>query len=113
MSPMANDLFPPRKATLPALGRRGFLVSMCAAGAVFGFPLHARGAMDPEAPGGLPLQAAGAKYEPTLWYWIDSAGKVNVNIIRAEMGQHVGTSIARILADELGANWDDVHIDHV
>jgi CO/xanthine dehydrogenase Mo-binding subunit len=110
---MANDMFPPHKKPLPELGRRGFLVSMCAAGAVFGFPRHALAAMNPEAPNGLPIEAAGAKYEPAIWYWIDSAGKVNVNIIRAEMGQHIGTSIARILADELGANWDDVHIDHV
>ena len=110
---MANDMFPPRRAARLELGRRGFLVSMCAAGAVFGFPRRAQAVMNPEAPDGLPLDAVGAKYEPTLWYWIDSTGKVNVNIIRAEMGQHVGTSIARILADELGANWDDVHIDHV
>jgi isoquinoline 1-oxidoreductase beta subunit len=110
---MANDIFPPHKSGMPETGRRGFVVSMCAAGAVFGFPRLARAAMNPEAPNGVPLEALGAVYEPTIWYWIDSTGKVNVNIIRAEMGQHVGTSIARILADELGANWDDVRIDHV
>ena len=97
----------------PDLTRRGFLVSMCATGAVFGFPGMAGAAMNPEAPNGLPIEAVGAKYEPTIWYWIDTEGHINVNIIRAEMGQHVGTAIARILADELGANWDDVHIDHV
>ncbi|MCB4770145.1 molybdopterin-dependent oxidoreductase [Ancylobacter sp. Lp-2] len=96
-----------------SLSRRGFLVSMCAAGAVFGFPRAGRAAMDPAVPGGAPIAAAGARYEPTLWYWIDAQGRVNVNIIRAEMGQHVGTAIARILADELGARWDDVHIEHV
>ena len=32
-------------------------------------------------------------------------GIVTVNIIRAEMGQHVGTALARILADELEADW--------
>ncbi|WP_395665864.1 hypothetical protein [Methylocella sp.] len=31
---------------------------------------------------------------------------MTVNIIRAEMGQHVGAALARILADELGAAWD-------
>lgn len=95
------------------LSRRGFLVSMCAAGAVFGFPCAGLAAMDPAMPGGTPIEAAGARYEPAIWYWIDSEGRINVNIIRAEMGQHVGTAIARILADELGANWDDVHIEHV
>ncbi|PMY02110.1 aldehyde dehydrogenase, partial [Pseudomonas sp. MPR-R2A5] len=34
-------------------------------------------------------------------------------IIRAEMGQHVGTALARILADELEADWDKVRIVHV
>lgn len=93
--------------------RRGFLVTMAAAGAVFGFPLQARAAMDPAVADGAPIQAAGARFEPTIWYWIDTRGRVNVNIVRAEMGQHVGTAIARILADELGAKWDDVSIEHV
>ena len=103
----------PAKARGPELGRRGFLISMCAAGAVFGFPKGSLAAMDPGAPDGLPVEAAGARYEPAIWYWIDADGIVNVNIIRAEMGQHVGTAIARILADELGANWEDVRITHV
>jgi CO/xanthine dehydrogenase Mo-binding subunit len=110
---MAEDLIFPNRSAMPRLNRRGFLVSMCAAGAVFGFPLGARAAMNPEATDGLPVTAVGARYEPTVWYWIDTDGIVNVNIIRAEMGQHVGTAIARILADELGANWDDVRIEHV
>lgn len=93
--------------------RRGFLVAMTAVGAVFGFPLRPQAAMDPAAADGAPIQAAGARFEPAIWYWIDARGRVNVNIIRAEMGQHVGTAIARILADELGAKWDDVSIEHV
>ena len=35
---------------------------------------------------------------------------VTVNIIRAEMGQHVGTALARIVADELEADWDKVRV---
>lgn len=111
---MANILKSlPRDRGMPELSRRGFVVSMCAAGAVFGFPKAGRAAMDPGVPSGKPLEAVGATYEPAVWYWIDSAGHVNVNIIRAEMGQHVGTAIARILADELGAKWNDVRIEHV
>ncbi|MHA3980548.1 xanthine dehydrogenase family protein molybdopterin-binding subunit [Halovulum sp. GXIMD14794] len=93
--------------------RRGFLVAMTAAGATFGFPAVSRAAMDPQAADGAPVTANGRRFEPTFWYWIDTDGTVNVNIIRAEMGQHVGTAIARILADELGASWDDVRITHV
>ena len=52
-------------------------------------------------------------FEPTIWYSIDRDGIVTVNIIRAEMGQHVGTALARILADELEADWDKVRLDAV
>ncbi|MBW4963596.1 xanthine dehydrogenase family protein molybdopterin-binding subunit [Sulfitobacter sp. CW3] len=95
------------------LSRRGFLVSMTAAGVAFGFPRASLAAMDPAASDGVPVTPTGDTFEPTLWYWIDSEGKVNVNITRAEMGQHVGTAIARILADELEVAWEDVNITHV
>ena len=36
-----------------------------------------------------------------------------MNISRAEMGQHVGTALAHIVAGELGANWYKVTIKHV
>lgn len=52
-------------------------------------------------------------FSPTVWYEIDSSGKIKVNIARAEMGQHVGTALAKIVAEELGADWNDVHIHHV
>ena len=38
---------------------------------------------------------------------------MTVNIIRAEMGQHVGTALARIVADELEADWTKVRLDMV
>ncbi|MEH6645030.1 xanthine dehydrogenase family protein molybdopterin-binding subunit [Sulfitobacter sp.] len=95
------------------MNRRGFMVSMTAAGVAFGFPRASSAAMDPAAADGFPVSSNGQTFEPTLWYWIDSDGRVNVNIIRAEMGQHVGTAIARILADELEVAWEDVHITHV
>lgn len=100
-------------AAAMAVSRRGFLVGMAASVAMFGFPRDALAAMDPAQPLGVPLEPDGAAFEPTIWYWIDGAGRINVNIINAEMGQHVGTGVARILAAELGANWDDVHITHV
>jgi len=95
------------------LSRRGFLVSMTAAGVAFGFPRASLAAMDPAAADGVPVAPTGETFEPSLWYWIDSEGKVNVNIIRAEMGQHVGTAIARILADELEVVVAGAGGDHV
>ena len=93
--------------------RRGFLIAMTSVGLSFGFPRHLMAAMDPASPDGKVLPIEGDVYEPSLWYSIDTAGKIKVNIIRSEMGQHVGTAIARILADELEASWDDVEIIHV
>jgi isoquinoline 1-oxidoreductase beta subunit len=80
------------------LSRRSFLITVGAAGATFALTG--------------PAEAADT-YAPTIWYTIDKAGNVTVNIIRAEMGQHVGTAIARIVADELEADWSKVKIDHV
>jgi isoquinoline 1-oxidoreductase beta subunit len=95
------------------LSRRSFLIAMTGATAVFGFPGAAKAEMDPATPTGAPPAAANPLFEPTIWYSIDADGFVTVNIIRAEMGQHVGTSLARILADELEADWDKVRIVHV
>jgi isoquinoline 1-oxidoreductase subunit beta len=87
----------PRPDTI--LSRRGFLITATAAGAAFSLA-------DPAA-------AETGAFSPTIWYDIDRAGIVTVHIIRAEMGQHVGTAIARIVADELEADWSKVRIDHV
>ena len=54
--------------------------------------------------------SASELFEPTIWYGIDPGGEVTINIKRAEMGQHVGTALARIVADELEADWGKVHI---
>lgn len=95
------------------LSRRGFLISATAAGVAFGYAGAAEAAMDPVVPDGTPVSATGDTFEPSMWYWIDAEGLVNVNIIRAEMGQHVGTALARILADELEVAWENVRITHV
>ena len=72
--------------------RRGFLVAMTLAGLSFGFPRGVLAAMDPATTDDAALPSEGAIYEPSVWYSIDNAGKVKVkvNIIRVEMGQHVG-----------------------
>src|SRR5262249_23183899 len=84
----------------PALSRRAFLVALAGAAVTFGFAA-AEGAA--EGPGS-------SAFEPTIWYRVDRDGVVTVNIIRAEMGQHIGTAVARILADELEVDWSNVRI---
>ncbi|TFU05866.1 xanthine dehydrogenase family protein molybdopterin-binding subunit [Polymorphobacter arshaanensis] len=96
-----------RDIALPT--RRSFLIATGAAGAVFGFARAGAGSLAPAtAPSTLPPQ-----FEPTIWYGIGRDGVVTVNIIRAEMGQHIGTSLARIIAEELAVDWDQVRIVHV
>src|SRR5262245_5268366 len=86
-----------------ALSRRGFLVGLAGAAVTFGF-----------APGeGLAEEHASNPFEPTIWYSLDREGIVTVNIIRAEMGQHIGTAIARILADGLEVEWSKLRVSAV
>lgn len=93
--------------------RRSFLAGSTAGGVLMGL-----GALLP----GATLQAAaeeladtgGSKvFSPAVWFELHTDGSVVVNIAKAEMGQHVGTALARIVADELGASWDDVTLAHV
>ena len=56
---------------------------------------------------------AAKSFSPNVWIEMNSSGEVLVNIAKAEMGQHVGTAFARIVCDELGADWHSVRIRHV
>ena len=86
-----------------ALSRRAFLVGMAGVAVTCGF-----------APAQGTAQESGeSPFEPSIWYGLDRDGIVTVNIIRAEMGQHIGTAIARILADELEVEWSNVRISAV
>ena len=93
----------------PAPTRRGFLINATSAGFAMAFALPRLGQAADNA------SAAGAviPFEPTIWYEIDRDGIVTVNIIRAEMGQHVGTALARIVAEELEVDWASVRLRYV
>ena len=92
---------------LPNPGRRRFLIAAGATGAAFGFAAAAEAAVSLGPYSGAPA------FEPSLWYAIDAQGMVTVNVVRAEMGQHVGTALASHVADDLEADWDQVRIVHV
>ena len=83
-----------------ALSRRAFLVGLASAAVTFRFASLE----------GIAAEAGPSTFEPTIWYSLDGDGIVTVNITRAEMGQHIGTAIARILADELEVEWSNVRI---
>jgi len=91
------------------LSRRTFLISSIAAGATFGFASSVGAANFLPLPD--PFKAtAGPLFEPTIWFSIDPNGVTSINIAKAEMGQHIGTALARILADELEADWSLVRL---
>ena len=38
-------------------------------------------------------------------------GTTTMHIVKAEMGQHIGTALAQIIAEELEVPWDKVRLD--
>jgi isoquinoline 1-oxidoreductase subunit beta len=48
-------------------------------------------------------------YEPNVWATISGDGKITVMVPVAEMGQGSMTSLPRIFAEELDADWQDVN----
>ncbi|CAM2159126.1 Membrane-bound aldehyde dehydrogenase [pyrroloquinoline-quinone] (plasmid) [Pararobbsia alpina] len=93
------------------LSRRSFLIATAAAGALFGFApaASALSVLGPSRPSAS-LDPAEPLFAPTVWFGVDRDGVVSVNVPKAEMGQHIGTAVARILADELEADWDKVQV---
>ncbi|MFB0911976.1 MAG: molybdopterin-dependent oxidoreductase, partial [Glaciecola sp.] len=91
--------------------RRSFLIGSIGGGLMMAFAPTIN-ALE-VASGGAVKQLTDKLFSPTVWFQIDTNGMILVNIARAEMGQHVGTAIARIVADELGADWQSVEIKHV
>jgi len=53
-----------------------------------------------------------ASFEPNQWLHIDAAGRVTIVAAKSEMGQGVRTSLPMIVAEELGADWSRVTVQH-
>src|ERR1700758_712248 len=50
-------------------------------------------------------------FTPSIWFTLTPDGKVTMHIVKAEMGQHIGTALAQIIAEELEVKWEDVRLD--
>jgi len=50
-------------------------------------------------------------FTPSIWFTITPDGKTTMHIVKAEMGQHIGTALAQIIAEELEVKWEDVRLD--
>ena len=95
------------------ISRRGFLISSTvgATGLLFARPSIAGttvvNLLDPGSPLVIP-----ENFTPSVWFTMQSSGFTNVHIFKQEIGQHVGTAFAQIVAEELELDWDKVAIDY-
>jgi CO/xanthine dehydrogenase Mo-binding subunit len=87
------------------LSRRSFLVGTAATGLVLGYSAVPGlvGADDA-------LAATSASFEPSVWYSIAPDGLVTVTCGKADMGQHIASTMAQIVCEELGASWKDMRV---
>ena len=95
------------------VSRRTFLAGSAGASLVMGLGVMLPGCSREEAASDMALGAASRSFAPTVWFEIGGDGGILINVAKAEMGQHVGTALARVIADELGADWDDIDIKYV
>ena len=89
--------------------RREFLIrsSVTGAGAVLGIAFGTNMLASGEAQAAVATPA----FTPAIWFTITPDGKTVMHVVKAEMGQHIGTAFAQVIAEELEVKWDDVRID--
>ena len=86
------------------LSRRSFLVGSAAAGLALGYSAV------PGLLGADQALAAPANFDPSVWYSIAPDGLVTVTCGKADMGQHIASTMAQMVAEELGSNWKDMRV---
>jgi isoquinoline 1-oxidoreductase beta subunit len=90
------------------LTRRGFLRVTATSGAGLALAFYLPGLA---RPGAAPAIARPAPFALNAWIRIDAEGVTTLVVGQAEMGQGVHTSLAMILAEELDADWQQVHVE--
>src|SRR6202046_4376479 len=85
----------------PHIDRRSFIVGTAATGLVIGYAATELGETLPGTP---------AKAEPSIWVAISPDGKVWVTVGKADMGQHIGSTMAQLVAEELESSWKDMNV---
>src|SRR4051794_9647623 len=86
------------------LSRRLFLVGTAATGLALGY------SGVPGMLGADQALAAASNFDPSVWYSIAPDGLVTVTCGKADMGQHIASTMAQIVAEELGAKWTDMRV---
>src|SRR3982751_5466406 len=92
------------KAAPADLSRRSFLVGSAAAGLALGYSAV------PGLLGSDQAFAAAGNFDPSVWYSIAPDGLVTITCGKADMGQHIASTMAQIICEELGANWKDMRV---
>src|SRR5579862_8887369 len=98
-----------QKIVIENVSRRGFLQGVLSAGA---FVLCARIVPEPlwATTAAAPASVDASAFHPSIFVGIHTDGAVYIVAHRSEMGNGVRTSLPRILADELDADWSRVHV---
>ena len=100
-----------RNDSIINVSRRGLLGGMGAGAFVLAVGLPRPGRAQEEEPEfGRDAMPNGWRDDPKIFIAIAEDGIVTVTCHRQEMGQGVRTSIAMVVADELGAEWDNVRV---
>ncbi|MBN8982825.1 MAG: xanthine dehydrogenase family protein molybdopterin-binding subunit [Rhizobiales bacterium] len=88
-----------QKSQSVELNRRSFIVGASATGLALGFASMPGDAF-----------AAAGSFEPSVWYSIGQDGLVTVTCGKADMGQHIASTMAQIVSEELGSKWSDMRV---
>jgi CO/xanthine dehydrogenase Mo-binding subunit len=86
------------------LSRRSFLVGTAATGLALGYSAV------PGLLGADQAHAAASNFDPSVWYSIGPDGIVTVTCGKADMGQHIASTMAQIVSEELGSSWKDMRV---
>ena len=87
---------------LPHIDRRSFIVGTAATGLVIGYAAPRRSANRLPLRPPTPSRASGTSISPD--------GKVWVTVGKADMGQHIASTMAQLVAEELEASWKDMNV---
>lgn len=93
---------------LANVSRRGFLKGLTAAGALVIAARWTPAFAEEEKKYGGDAMPHGVVDDPDVFISIEPDGTVRLINHRGEMGQGIRTSVAMVMADELGADWDQV-----
>lgn len=105
-----NARFPTRATPAPGISRRALLRGLPLTGLVLAVGLpDLAGADEPKKYGG-DAMPHGVQDSPRTFVAIAPDGTVSIVVNRSEMGQGVRTSLPKVLADELEADWSRVKI---